>query len=1310
MCKLEWLDEDDEEHIYGPADVVESRHDIDPYLCAVEALDTLVLGYSKWNIPNPDTSSAAVPASDFSELIAQRMESELSALNNITAVGKPGIAAASKKKIDVSKPAVIGEGVACSVLEKSIELVQLAPSLSDKFPLVSNAVLQLLVHLMRLPGGIKAMLYLAKAGVTPGSKPLGEGSEKIVETRPSSTCPMLTLSTHFSAWPLSSEQSQRTQHALLLKPFLYVLESVYTTFSEVDSAAEALDVLTSGDDINTAVVYTHSATIGSTTIELPISQSDVFVNVAASIGALVRVISFADDSRMADCPSNPTQRLKLADKVESLALRLINFGREKQDVAIAKYKHLSEAADTNQTSPSTGAASSSPSEYVNISTMKLPEFPYMAQWAKAILNLQVDVLRFAYENYSAILLATELSNNKLALALLAAGASPDAASVDGTMPLMTALLTGNDELVRELLCFGANVDTMTVDGNDISVWSCALVSPLGQNVNQMISSAYEIKCAAQGMSLLMELDTVWGSPTFLASCLATKQLDVNVSNVDGNFLLHAIISKLLVRRQIRGLDVCMRYHSQKMERIFLLETVTALLETHGADANACNRLGQTPLHLALKFGHTEIAQCLLRHGANPNTQDSYGYLPLHYACLGFCASEVKQSTGSTLPNPLEILDEILASASKFELVAGKHSDLRKHKLPYEKNALAIETILEDGFVDATSPKAITTKVASVQQILTTAGFSDGLLPWHFACGGCSQVTSTICLDDDMRARFQSNGAARAAILTYFKQKHGADLREKANKNMTALHFALKTNISGCNADVVDVLLDSANCREQINDVHDHSTIDTLPPIPEGSQVDVLTANLHAIHCSVSSRSFDSKYHIILPNGDHLEDLQREQVQPSDRNSSVPAACGVKTKYLLLMESAFSPLHYALQSSDDMALRLLSFSDLSLDPDGSDLPLLALACVARRSAEVVSKLITQQVNMRVHLPLLGAQRDVIANQIAICNLASRKNAAALHFAVLYEDVDVVRVLVENKEVTNVNVRRSGDGFTPLHLACEMSHMELIKLLLDHGANLLQMSTLSSSANGVTPLQLLLKNDTPGNEQLKSLVAAKYLRREMLIEDLGTPLLTHRSSPGTARGESMVREPSYTDLDVDGSSIDADGDGIALSTKSKEQGITCMLLAIEEHNLSLYTRLSQLRENQREGQALGRRLLKDLEKSDDALHVLFQLFVDEPKLPPSFSAAQVTVLEERNANDVHSDRQQLPLRTVSFESIEHRHECYRQKIVRSKWIPPRPPTVMRRVSSMNAEVSPPKRKLSNSETPPENPSGPASAQST
>lgn len=1288
MCKLAWIDEE-EEDIFDPMGLTLPRHDIDPYLCAVEALDALVLGFSKWNLQRNDTSAGASTSTDFSELIVQKTDASL---GNEAAGGKPGVAAASKKKSDASKPAVVGEGVACSILEKSTDILQLVPFCSDNLPSVSKALLQLLVNMMKLPGGIKAMLHLAKLVGSAGNRPRpGEGSEKHLETAVSSA-PVLSSVNRFSKWPLGLDQCESTEYAWLVTPFLHVLQSSQATFSEVAFVIEALDMLTSADGSNTAV-YTNSTSIGSTTIDLPITQPDLFINVAATAGGLVLLVSFADDSRLFDCPGDETRRKHLSEKVESLVLRFIDFGQQKQGIAVSKYKLHLESPDSSQI-PASGGDPASPSEQTDSSNTKLPDFPYVALWAKSILDLQFDVPRFNYLNYSAILLATELSYNNAAFALLSASASPDTASADGTTPLMTALLTGNEELVRELLRLHPIVDKMTVDGSDICAWNCALVAPLGQNVSQTITSAYETRSAAHNMPLLIQLDTIWGTPTLLKECLAA-QLDVNVSDADGNYLLHAVVSKLLVRKQVRGLDLCLRYHSQRADKQFLLATVATLLEKHSADVNACNLLGQTPLHLAVMFGHTEIASYLLRRGANPNIQDVFGYLPLHYACLGFCTSEPTSGAPA-----FAVLDDLLRGASKFELVAGKHSDLRKHRSPDEKDALAIESILEEGFLDATSPRAITTKVANVQQILTTTGFLDGLLPWHFACGGCSQVAATVCLDDDMRSRFHANGAVRASILVHLKDNYAVDLSAAANKNMTALHFALKTDFGGSNADVVTLLLATEECRAQINDVHECLTIDALPPIPEASRVDVSTANVHASQCYVSSRSLDSRYHIILPNGDHLGNLHREAIHPSDRISSVPTACGLKSKYSLLMESAFSPLHYALQSSDEMALRLLSCADISLNPEGSDLPLLALACAARRSAQVVEKLISQQANVRVHLPLLGAQLDEVASESAECNLAGRQHASALHYAVLYEDVDVVNVLVSKGEHTNVNVRRSGDGFTPLHLACEMGHMELIKLLLDHGANLLQMSTLSASAQGVTPLHLLLRNDTVGNDKLKRVVAAKYLLPEMLLEDLGASLM-HRPDPGTAR-EMEARPQSHTDLDVEGSSAKAERDSNVPTTSNQEHGITCMLLAVEEHNLSLYTRLCQLRENASEDQETSRRLVKDLEKSDGALQVLFRLFAEEPFASPSTTAPPVSLMTE----ETRISAVQSPLRTASFESVEHRHECYRQKIVRSQWIPPRPPAAMRRVSSMNAEAVPAKENAT-SETTDGNPAGNSTA---
>ena len=55
-----------------------------------------------------------------------------------------------------------------------------------------------------------------------------------------------------------------------------------------------------------------------------------------------------------------------------------------------------------------------------------------------------------------------------------------------------------------------------------------------------------------------------------------------------------------------------------------------LLLRHGADVNAKDEEGKTPLSGASKF---EVFELLLSHGADPNVQDNYGATPLLLACL-----------------------------------------------------------------------------------------------------------------------------------------------------------------------------------------------------------------------------------------------------------------------------------------------------------------------------------------------------------------------------------------------------------------------------------------------------------------------------------------------------------------------------------------------------------------------------------------------------------------------------------------------------------------------------------------------------
>jgi len=59
--------------------------------------------------------------------------------------------------------------------------------------------------------------------------------------------------------------------------------------------------------------------------------------------------------------------------------------------------------------------------------------------------------------------------------------------------------------------------------------------------------------------------------------------------------------------------------------------VAELLILKGANVNAADKTGTTPLHWAARAGHKEVAELLILKGANVNTADQTGATPLHWA-------------------------------------------------------------------------------------------------------------------------------------------------------------------------------------------------------------------------------------------------------------------------------------------------------------------------------------------------------------------------------------------------------------------------------------------------------------------------------------------------------------------------------------------------------------------------------------------------------------------------------------------------------------------------------------------------------
>ena len=62
--------------------------------------------------------------------------------------------------------------------------------------------------------------------------------------------------------------------------------------------------------------------------------------------------------------------------------------------------------------------------------------------------------------------------------------------------------------------------------------------------------------------------------------------------------------------------------------------IARLLLERGVDVNARTKNNATPLHITAFYGKLEIAHVLLNHGANPNAEVNWGDTPLHIISQG----------------------------------------------------------------------------------------------------------------------------------------------------------------------------------------------------------------------------------------------------------------------------------------------------------------------------------------------------------------------------------------------------------------------------------------------------------------------------------------------------------------------------------------------------------------------------------------------------------------------------------------------------------------------------------------------------
>ncbi|KAL7298798.1 hypothetical protein TKK_0008542 [Trichogramma kaykai] len=194
----------------------------------------------------------------------------------------------------------------------------------------------------------------------------------------------------------------------------------------------------------------------------------------------------------------------------------------------------------------------------------------------------------------------------------------DARDSGGNSPLHLALRRENRMAAEVLLRRGADPNSINKDG-----LTPLHVISMRRRDNDLPNMLIELSNAVD-LTLQLDIqDKSGNTPLHLAldhglekvaELLLINGADVNLPNAEGFTALHII---------------CQKFFDDDLAELFFKISKE---RNQPLQIDARDKLGRTPLHLALQYGLIDTAELLLRNGANPNLADLEGLTSLHVIC------------------------------------------------------------------------------------------------------------------------------------------------------------------------------------------------------------------------------------------------------------------------------------------------------------------------------------------------------------------------------------------------------------------------------------------------------------------------------------------------------------------------------------------------------------------------------------------------------------------------------------------------------------------------------------------------------